>query len=114
MRTTLEVWKHHCDAFEKSDIEAVISDFSNNAVYVTTNASYVGKDNIKKLYQNHFDNLEVGSVSKIISERIEGEIVLFQWTVDSPTIQINDGVDTFVIRDGLIVAQTVRATVINK
>lgn len=114
MRTTREVWEHHCIAFANADIDDVMFDFADDAIYVTTNTVIKGKENIRKQYDSHFKSLEVGATSKIISETIDGEIVFFEWTADTPSIYIPDGVDTFVIRDGFIVAQTVRGTVISK
>jgi hypothetical protein len=114
MRTTKEVWEHHCIAFANANIDEVISDFAEDAIYVTANNVIKGKENIRKIYDNHFKTAEEGSTSKIISQTLEGEIVIFEWTSDTPSIYIPDGVDTFVIRDGFIVAQTMRGTVINK
>ena len=114
MRTTKEVWEHHCVAFANADIDAVISDFAEDAFYITTNKIIRGKEQIRELYDSHFKSLEKNSKSVIVSETMEGEIVFFEWTFESPTIRITDGVDTFIIKDGLIVAQTMRSTVINK
>ncbi|WP_298901731.1 nuclear transport factor 2 family protein [uncultured Psychroserpens sp.] len=114
MRTVKDVWEHHKVAFANANLEEVMLDYAEDCIYVTTNKSLVGKDKIRALYKNHFDTLEEGSSSSIISETIEGEIVFFEWTADSPSISISDGVDTFVIRNGYIVAQTMRATVVPK
>lgn len=114
MRTVKEIWEHHKVAFDNADLEELMLDYAEDSVYVTTNKSLVGKSKIRELYKNHFASLEEDSSSSIISEKIEGEIVFFEWTADSPSINISDGVDTFVIRDGFIVAQTMRATVVNK
>jgi ketosteroid isomerase-like protein len=114
MRTTKEVWDHHCIAFANADIDEVMSDFAENAIYITTNKVICGKDNIRTLYDEHFKTLEKGSVSNITSVTMEGEIILFEWTFDSPKVKVSDGVDTFIIRDGFIVAQTMRSTAIIK
>lgn len=114
MRTTKEVWEHHCVAFANANIDEVMSDFAEDALYITTNKVIRGRENIRILYDSHFKSLEKDSQSKIISETMEGEIVFFEWTFESPTVKISDGVDTFIIRDGYIVAQTMRSTAINK
>lgn len=114
MRTTKEVWDHHCKAFAEADIDAVMFDFAEDAVYVTTNKVIRSKSNIRKLYDDHFKSLVPGSSSTIISQTIEGEIVFFEWAADSPTASISDGVDTFIIRNGFIIAQTMRGTVVSK
>jgi hypothetical protein len=38
----------------------------------------------------------------------EGDVLFLEWVVDSASTRVDDGVDTFVFRDGLIRAQTVR------
>ena len=40
----------------------------------------------------------------------DGDVLFLEWAAD-PTVQpVDDGVDTFVFRDGMIWAQTVRYT----
>lgn len=114
MRSTEEVWEHHCIAFAKANIDEVMSDFAEDAIYITTNKVIRGKENIKELYDNHFKSLDKDAASTIVSQTVEGEIVFFEWAFESPTIKIADGVDTFIIRDGFIVAQTMRSTVVSK
>ena len=114
LRTTKEVFDHHNQAFKAADIEAVMSDFAEETTYVTANGVAKGKDAIREIYLKHFATALVGDSSTIISLVTEGEIVLFEWTAKTATIRINDGVDTFVIRDGSIVAQTARSTPIPK
>ncbi|WP_316846515.1 nuclear transport factor 2 family protein [Pedobacter psychrodurus] len=110
-RTTEEVWKHHCEAFAGVDLEAVMSDFAPDAIYISPGKSILGKENIQALYKQHFENLDTSSTTQITSETLQEGIVLFEWTAESATTRITNGVDTFVIHDGLIVAQTMRCTV---
>lgn len=114
MRTTKEVWEHHCIAFAAADIDGVMSDFADDAIYVTANNVIKGKENIRNLYDSHFKSMNKGDSSTIISQTIEGEIVFFEWAADTANTSISDGVDTFVIRNGFIAAQTMRCTVVNK
>ncbi|MEU7029095.1 hypothetical protein AB0A60_20710 [Streptomyces sp. NPDC046275] len=39
-----------------------------------------------------------------------GDLLLLQWTATDGVREVTDGVDTFVYRDGLISARTVRHT----
>jgi hypothetical protein len=41
---------------------------------------------------------------------IEDGIGLLEWTAQSPAGSVNDGVDSYVVRDGLIQAQTIHYT----
>ena len=38
----------------------------------------------------------------------EGDVLFLEWVADSASTRVDDGVDTFVFRNGLIRAQTVR------
>lgn len=39
------------------------------------------------------------------------DVLFLEWAADSASTRIEDGIDTFVFRDGLIRVQTVRYTV---
>lgn len=41
---------------------------------------------------------------------VDGEVGLLEWTADSPAGSVRDGVDSYVIRDGRIHAQTIHYT----
>jgi hypothetical protein len=40
----------------------------------------------------------------------EGDVLFIEWNATSENTRADDGIDTFVFRDGLIRAQTVRYT----
>jgi hypothetical protein len=42
---------------------------------------------------------------------VDGETAYLEWSARSGERRVEDGVDTFLVRDGLIVVQTVRYTV---
>ena len=44
----------------------------------------------------------------------EKDILLLEWTADSAKTRIDDGIDTFVFKDGFILVQTVRYTLQKK
>ena len=44
----------------------------------------------------------------------EGDILFLEWTADAARTRVEDGIDTFVFRDGLIRVQTVRYTLQHK
>jgi hypothetical protein len=44
----------------------------------------------------------------------ENDILLLEWTADSAKTKIDDGIDTFVFKDGSIRVQTVRYTLQKK
>jgi hypothetical protein len=44
----------------------------------------------------------------------ENDVLLLEWTADSAKTKIDDGVDTFVFKNGFIRARTVRYTLLRK
>lgn len=42
---------------------------------------------------------------------VEGEVAFLEWTGESPAGEVKDGADSYVIRDGKIIAQTIHYTV---
>ena len=44
----------------------------------------------------------------------EGDVLFIEWSADSASTRVEDGIDTFVFRDGLIRVQTVRYTLLQK
>jgi hypothetical protein len=44
----------------------------------------------------------------------ERDILFLEWNAESENVKVEDGIDTFVFRDGMIRVQTVRYTVIPK
>lgn len=41
---------------------------------------------------------------------VEGELAFLQWSARSDDARVNDGADSFIIRDGKIVGQTIHFT----
>lgn len=114
-KTTEEIFNHHLEAFSKKDLDQIAADFNEQSIYINSlGAKLVGVKAIMEVYKSYFQNQEEGTTSAIKKMIIEGDIVFLEWTSDSPSSSINDGVDTFVIRDGFIYAQTAKFTVLNK
>jgi hypothetical protein len=44
----------------------------------------------------------------------EGDLLFIEWSADAEKTRVEDGIDTFIFRDGEIVAQTVRYTLQQK
>jgi hypothetical protein len=44
----------------------------------------------------------------------EDDVLFLEWAADAAGTRVEDGIDTFVFRDGLIRVQTVRYTLLRK
>ena len=108
-RTPNEIFQHHAEALSAEDLDEIVADYANDAVFITSAGTHHGKDSIR------------GAFSKLLSdvprakwtartEILEGAVLFLRWVAQSDTGIIAEGVDTFMFRDGFIQVQTVHYT----
>lgn len=112
-RTTQEVFDHHVQALIARNLDEVVADYAENAFIITPEGVTRGRPAIRGLFANLLEalpNAQFAAKTLII----EGEVLFLEWTADSARNKVNDGVDTFLIRNGQIQAQTVKFTLTPK
>jgi ketosteroid isomerase-like protein len=103
---------HHLEAFDQGDIGAVLSDYADDAVLLTSKGVRRGHGQIKEVFEWLLANVSTpGSTFTMIQQLVEGEIAYIVWSAESQRYRIPLATDTYVIRDGKIVAQTFAAKV---
>ena len=112
-RTTEEVFNHHVQALVAGNLSEILVDYTENSVLITPQVVAKGKDAIRGLFEQLFKVLP-GVTLSAKTVIVEEEIVFVEWTADSQLNTVPDGVDTFVIRDGYIQAQTAKFTLVPK
>jgi ketosteroid isomerase-like protein len=107
--TTQDVFSQYMDAFSRQDLNDLANNYREGSILIISSGDkIVGLEGIIGLYRDFFQNLEEGTTFSDKQIIIEKDIVFLEWTSESKSSQINDGVDTFVIRDGYIYAHTVK------
>jgi len=112
-RTPREVFQHHAQALGAEDLEGIVSDYADDAVFITPAGVVRGKQGIREAFSRLLSEMPEATW-ELPTEIYEGDILLLEWKADSPRARVDDGIDTFVFRDGQIRVQTVRATVVPK
>jgi ketosteroid isomerase-like protein len=108
-RSTQEVFEHHMDAFSRKNLEDLATDFNNESILIMSpGAKSVGVDAISQAYSEIFKSMQEGTIFTVKQVITEGDIVFLEWTLSSQSSGAVEGVDTFVIRQGIIYAQTVK------
>lgn len=108
-RTPDEVVTHHLKALGDGDLDEIMIDYAADAVLITKAGVVRGLDAIRGGFGQLLTNLP--GISWASSAQVSsGDTVLLEWTADAGTMAVEDGVDTFVVRDGLIQSQTARST----
>jgi uncharacterized protein (TIGR02246 family) len=108
-RSPQEVFDHHAQALGAEDLEEIVADYSDDAVFITPAGVLRGKDGIRQAFTKLLS--EVPQATWDLKTTIyEDDILFLEWGAEGGGNRIEDGIDTFVFRDGLIRVQTVRYT----
>ena len=108
-RTPQEIFQHHGEVLMAEDIDGIVSDYADDAVFITPDGVLRGKDGVRAGFEKLLSDLP-GASWKLPTMLFEDDILLLEWQAASEKVKADDGIDTFVFRDGLIRVQTVRYT----
>ena len=103
---TERVLNQHLTAFlEGRGVDAILSDYHDDAVFLTPQAVYRGKPAIRDFFLDFMANLPAGARDDFELNRIEidDELGYIVWSVNGA---VSLGTDTFIVRDGKIAQQT--------
>ena len=106
-RTPEEIFGHHAAALMKGDIDEIVADYTEDAVFVTAERVLRGKAGVREAFETLLGLVPDAAWDVPVTVYVD-DLLLIEWSATSARNDITDGVDTFVFRDGLIRAQTVR------
>lgn len=115
MSATESVLNHHLEAFVDGDIEELMDDYADDAVFVSEGTTLRGRDEIRELFEGMLAEFSDPSVSFTLDEQtvVDGYAYI-RWHAETPDNEYEFASDTLVVRDGEIVAQTLAAVVSSK
>ena len=97
----------HLSAFQDNNLEAVISDYTDESVLITPDAVYKGPEEIQTLvealiaqFPKHQSSFELDTLV------VDDDLVYIIWHGKTPVLDIPFATDTFIIRNGKIHQQT--------
>jgi SnoaL-like domain len=111
-RTPEEVFQHHGQVLGAGDIEGIVSDYSDDAIFISPDGILRGKDGIREAFVKLVG--DVPDAQWELKTVFADDILFLEWSAESAHTRVEDGIDTFVFRDGLIRVQTVRYTLQRK
>jgi hypothetical protein len=109
-RSPQEIFAHHADVLIKGDIDGIVSDYADDAVFITPAGIRQGKDGVREGFEELLAAVPNADWDVPVTLYVN-DLLFIEWSARSAGSSVSDGVDTFVFRDGLIRAQTVRYTV---
>jgi uncharacterized protein (TIGR02246 family) len=108
-RTPEEVFAHHAQALGAGDLDGIVADYADDAVFITPAGVKRGRDGIREAFAGLLADVP-NAAWELKTLIYEGDVLLLEWAAVSAATKVEDGIDTFVFRDGLIRVQTVRYT----
>ena len=108
-RTPQEVFQHHAQALGAGDLDEIVADYADTAVFITPAGVKRGKDGVREGFTQLL--ADVPSAAWDLKTLIyEDDVLFLEWAATAATTKVEDGIDTFIFSDGLIRVQTVRYT----
>jgi ketosteroid isomerase-like protein len=112
-RTPEEVFQHHAQALGAGDLDQIVADYADDAVFITPAGVQHGKSGVRAAFTRLLADVP-DAAWELPTQIYEGDVLFLEWTADAGATFVKDGIDTFVFRDGLIRTQTVRYTLQRK
>ena len=115
MKSTKDVLDHHTTALREADLDAVLADYASDAVFFTRDGAFKGLDAIRRVFAAIISEFrKLGTKINRIQQLIDGDYAYILWTAETAESVYEMATDTFVVRNGKIVAQSFTAKVTPK
>ena len=115
MPTTGDVLDQHLRCFGENDLDGVVADYSSDAVLFVPDRPLKGPAAIKPFFQAFLAEFANPGASFSMRERyVDGEYAYILWSAETADNSYEAATDTFVVRDGKIVAQSFAAKITPK
>jgi hypothetical protein len=103
-RSPQETFEHHARALFAGDIDELVADYTDDAVFITPRGVHRGKNGVRAAFTDLFVDLPHAKwdAPTLICE---GDVMFMEWTAASVLTRAMDGITTFVFADDGIRAQ---------
>jgi hypothetical protein len=110
-RTAREVFEDHLRTGTEGTVEEDIErNYASTVVILSRDGVRHGHDGLRKQARKLQDELPNCSFHYGV-QLVEGEMAFLEWTAEADGARVRDGADSYLIRDGKIVVQTIHYTV---
>ncbi|HVO78531.1 MAG TPA: nuclear transport factor 2 family protein [Candidatus Bathyarchaeia archaeon] len=107
MTSTKDVLDNHLQCFGEGDLKGLLSDYAPGAVLFLPDGPLRGPEAITPFFQALFAEFgKPGAAFSLKHQSVEGDYAYILWTAETADNVYELATDTFVVRDGKIVAQS--------
>lgn len=105
----------HLAAFGSGDVDAILADYAEDAVIMVPGSILRGHKDIRPLFEGLVAEFgQPGVTFELLNQGIDGDVAMIVWKAETGKAVYELGTDTYVIRDGKIVQQTLATKTIMK
>ena len=108
-RTPEEGFAHHAQALGAGDLDEIVADYTDDAVFITPAGVLRGTDGIRAAFTQLLADVP-NADWELKTQIYENDVLFLEWAATAAATKVEDGIDTFIFSDGLIRLQTVRYT----
>jgi len=112
-RTPEEVFAHHVQSLGAADLDEIVADYADDAILITPAGTRRGKDGIRAVFTKLLADVP-DAAWNLKTQIYEDDVLFLEWAADTAATRVEDGLDTFIFRDGLIRVHTIRYTLQHK
>jgi len=115
MPTTTDVVDQHLKCFGENDLDGVLAGYSSDAVLFLPGRLLKGPAAIKPFFQAFFSEFaKPGASFSMRQQSVEGDYAYILWSAETADNSYEAATDTFIVRNGKIVAQSFAAKITPK
>jgi len=108
MRNAGEIFAHHLEAFGAGDLDEILVDYTPDTLMIYGDRIWRGLDGARDFFSLWLSEwIPAGSRFDVIDQHTVDSVVYLTWTAESEKYVFDFGTDTFVMRDGKVLQQTV-------
>lgn len=107
---TKKVLDDHLTDFGSGNVDAIVANYAEDAVIMAPGKTMRGHAEIRPMFEGLVKEFgQPGVTFEMLNSDVNGEIALIVWKAETGKALYELGTDTFIIRNGKIVRQTVAA-----
>ena len=112
MSTTSDVVNQHMKAFYQKDVDGVVADYTSDAVLFIPSGPLRGLTAIKPFFQAFLAEFsKPGATFSMQQQYADGDYAYILWNAETADNTYEAATDTFIVRNGKIVAQSFAARI---
>ena len=107
VRTPQEVFGHHAEVLIAGDLEGIVADYSDDAVFITPDGVLHGKDGVRQAFTKLLSDLP-SAEWEVPTQIFEGDVLFIEWKAVSESTMAEDGIDIGGAEPAVLETDTVR------